>query len=31
MHDGTWAAAEAARRKWMAEHGLYAEDLERSS
>ncbi|MDE0523842.1 MAG: glutamate synthase large subunit [Boseongicola sp.] len=31
MHDGTWAAAEAARRKWMAEHGLYAEDHERSS
>ncbi len=31
MHDGTWAAAEAARRKWMAENGLYAEDHERSS
>ena len=31
MHDGTWATAEAARRKWMAENGLYAEDHERSS
>lgn len=28
---GTWAAAEAARRKWMAEGSLHAEDLERSS
>ncbi|MYA87549.1 MAG: glutamate synthase large subunit [Boseongicola sp. SB0662_bin_57] len=31
MHDGSWAAAEAARRKRVAENGLYAEDLERSS
>ena len=31
MHDGSWAAAEAVRRKWMAENGLYAEDHERSS
>ena len=31
MHDATWAAAEAARRKWLAENGLYAEEFERSS
>ena len=31
MHGGTWAAEEAARRKWLAENGLYAEEFERSS
>ena len=31
MHRGTWEAEEAARRKWMAEYGLYAEEFERSS
>ncbi len=31
MHDAAWAAAEAARRKWLAENGLYAEEFERSS
>ena len=31
LHNGSWAAAEAARRKWMAENGLYAKDHERSS
>ncbi len=31
MHDEAWAAAETARRKWMAENGLYAENHERSS
>ena len=31
MHDEAWAAEETARRKWMAENGLYAENHERSS
>ena len=31
MHGGTWAAEEAARRKRLAENGLYAEEFERSS
>ena len=31
MHDEAWAAAETARRKWMAENGLYAKNHERSS
>ena len=31
VHDGSWAAEEAVRRKRVAENGLYAEDHERSS
>ena len=31
MHDESWAAAEGARRKWVAKNGLYSEDHERSS
>ena len=30
-YDADWAAAEEARRKWMAENGLYTEEEEHSS
>ncbi|MDP5336332.1 MAG: glutamate synthase large subunit, partial [Paracoccaceae bacterium] len=30
-YDESWAAAEEAKRKWMAENGLYAEEEEHSS
>ncbi|GAB4296540.1 MAG: glutamate synthase large subunit [Roseovarius sp.] len=30
-YDERWAQAEAARRRWVAEHGLYREEDERSS
>src|SRR6056297_336505 len=30
-HDSDWAAAEAAKRDWLAENGMYAHEEERSS
>ena len=30
-YDADWAAAEASRRKWMAEHSLYRDDDEHAS
>ncbi|WP_163848099.1 glutamate synthase large subunit [Pseudooceanicola aestuarii] len=30
-YDASWAAAEEAKRKWMAENGMYAEEEEHSS
>ncbi len=30
-YDEAWVAAEEAKRKWMAENGLYREDDEHSS
>ena len=31
QYDADWVRAEEAKRKWMAEHGLYAEEEEHSS